>query len=488
MIFKNLVDRMISNNAKNYVLDTNILLHGGSALEGFADNNVIITGTTLQELDSKKTAPGELGYAARNVIKQIDEIRQRGNFLEGIPLNNGGVMFVEPDGIKQEFLPPGFSLTSNDNRIISACKFIEKNVKEELAKHYTSLHNSAIHPSTLEGKVILVTNDTSLKVNASVCEVEVQSYKNDHINWSEYRGYTEIELVNGWEMLSDLRDHGEIKFKTIQTDKTAIGDDELYENEFVVLKAGTDSALAIHREGKLHLIKNQTAYDITGKNSLQNFALYALKAPADEIPLVIINGAAGTGKTLLAIAAGLEGVKDGRFRSEGIYNKVLITRPNVTAERDFGYLPGELEEKMRPLLSPFYDNMEALIRNKGETDSSSIQMQIDDYFDSNSVEILPLSYIRGRSISESMLIVDEAQNSTWLQIRDIVTRAGKGTKVVLIGDMNQIDNSHLDQNNNGLLFALERMKGSKMCAELVIDEKYAIRSDLAKEALNRMKM
>ena len=191
-------------------------------------------------------------------------------------------------------------------------------------------------------------------------------------------------------------------------------------------------------------------------------------------------------KTFLSLAAGLDQTYDSR--SNRNYDKILITRSNTMADADFGYLPGELEEKMLPLLAPFFDNLESLLRGSSGEDSSQVQMQIEDLLETKVIDICPMAYMRGRSITNSYLIVDEAQNATKSQIRDIITRAGKGTKVILLGDPEQIDNHLLDRWNNGLVFAAEKMKGSPLCAQITFTDNESVRSELATEAIKRLEL
>jgi len=458
---------------KNYILDTNILLQSPHAIFGFEDNYVVITGTTLQELDHKKTLSGELGYNARETCRILESLREKGDLTQGVELDNGegGKLFIDPDGVDESNLPDGYSITVPDNRIISTC---------------LSLKKRSNMPT------ILVTNDISMRINASVCGMQVESYRNDQIASKEelYTGksivQTNGDIINQLYREKKLENVAEIRSAFTPLEGT-MEPERLFttENEFYMLKSGTQSALSIFRHGDLKLIEEQHAFNVTPRNAAQTFALYALLAPVEEIPFVILRGPAGTAKTFLSIAAGLDGTYDAKGERE--YDKVLITRNNITSDADFGYLPGDINEKMSPLLAPFYDNLESILRGKHHNeDNEQIQMQIDDMFFTNVINVCPLAYMRGRSISQSYLIVDEAQNSTRSQMRDIITRAGKGTKIVICGDINQIDNHTLDRWNNGLVFASERMKGSDLVAQVTFAEEESVRSALATEALKRL--
>ena len=459
--------------AKTYVLDTNILIQQPNSIFGFEDNNVVITGTTLQELDRKKTAPGELGYHAREAIRIIDSLRPQGDYIEGIPLPHGGKFYIDPDGIHQENLPQGFDISAPDNRIISSVITRAKNTN---------------------APVILITNDVSMRINAVVCGVETQGYHNEEIDDEDniYTGRCDAYLSG--KAFSTLMGEGAVavnKEITFYSEDNHIVDVE--ENEFCLVRDSDSpndrTALAMYREGMLYRIKdNEHPFGITGRNIAQKFALHALMAPPEEIPLVILRGPAGCAKTFLSLAAGLdESYRQGYSSSGARYQKVMITRNNVLSDADMGFLPGTLEEKMGPLVAPFIDNLEVLLKaNTKEESMDQIHAQIDDLLDEGILEICSMAYMRGRSITGSYLIIDEAQNATVGQILEIISRAGMGTKVIVAGDPDQIDNPKLDKINNGLVFAAEKMKGSKLCAQLTFDQEESVRSPLAMEAAKRL--
>ena len=452
-----------------YILDTNILLDSPNAIFGFADNEVVITGTTMQELDSKKTLHDEIGYNARETCRILESLRSKGaNFQKGVTLDTGGILKIVANGVSEENMPRGYSLTNPDNRIISATKTIAESQPKK--------------------KTILVTNDISMRINASICGINVESYRNDHIVSDEtYTGRTTIEVAEN--VIDALYKNNEISDAVCQDKNYVKWFNSLIENEFIVLKAGQKSALGIYRNNKIIRIDDKLLrpFGISPKNVAQKFALYALLAPVDEIPFVILKGSAGTAKTFLSLAAGLAQTYD--RKRDRTYDKVLISRNNVMSDADFGYLPGDLDEKMTPLLAPFYDNLESLLRAKvKEEDNTQIQIQIEDMFMTKVIDICPLAYMRGRSICNSYLIVDETQNASRSQIRDIITRAGQGTKIIICGDPEQIDARNLDKWNNGLTFASEKMKGSSLCAQITFADEESVRSKLAKEAISRLEL
>jgi len=453
---------------KAYILDTNILLDSPRAIFGFDDNTVIITGTTLQELDSKKTAPGELGFNARETCRIIEKLRLKGDLTAGVPMDNAGVFKVILNA-GQWHMPSGYSEDKPDNQIINTVLDIKKN------------------QGHMFNQVILVTNDTSMRINASVCAAAcdfsdfVESYRNDHVSSAEmYTGKRELQVSK--EAIDYI-----YKNKMLPPEAIFRGDiPEPVENEFFILQSDQSSALAVYRNHELKLIDTKTLHPchVQPKNASQTFALWALMQPVEEIPFVILKGPAGTAKTFLSLAAGLDQTYDSKTHRS--YDSVLISRNNVMADADFGYLPGELEDKMNPLLAPFFDNLESLLRGNSDEDRECISRQIEDMIDSGVIEICALAYMRGRSITNKFLIVDETQNATRSQIRDIITRAGAGCKIVICGDPEQIDAHNLDKLNNGLVFASEKMKGSPVCAQISFIEEESVRSELAKEAIKRL--
>lgn len=463
--------KRINKEAKNYLLDTNILLQNPQSLFGFADNNVYLCGTTLQELDAKKTASGELGYNARECCRILDELRATGDLTKGVVLNTSedpqkcGMLYVEPGGVYQAFLPEGFNINLPDNRIISACLYLSM--------------------EKLKGKsAILVSNDISMRVNASICGLSVEGYRNDQVQNSHYSGHTDLE-VSPKEIDRIWKDR-ELLFTR--------DDIEIYPNHFVTLHAGQQSALTVYRsDQKLHVIANNTRLfgNIKPLNAMQKYAIWALTAPVDEIPLVVLIGPAGTAKTFLSLAAGLSQTGLGQGDQNAEYRKILISKPNAgsKSEPGFGFLPGELEDKMAPLVASYYDALEAILggANADTEESSQVQLQIEDLFDTGVIELCPLNYIRGRSITNKYIICDEAQNATKGLIRDVVTRAGNRSKVIVMGDENQVDAPTLDSRNNGLIYCAESMKYSERSVILRFSEKQCVRSKLAEEAIRLMR-
>ena len=447
---------------KRFVLDTNILLEYPRAMvDDFADNTVIICGTVLQELNAKKNADGEAGYNAREAGRILDSLRQQGDLLDGVPTPSGGKLVFAPNGVTQENLPEGFSIASADNRILSACITLNK---QDRKNH-----------------VILVTSDVLMRLSATACGIETQEFRKIMVDDSAYEGHTTLSVVP--DVIDTL-----YKEKMIPAELFGIAD-ELYENEFVTVNAGSSSALTVHKKGGLFLIPQQNIGWIRPKNALQTYAMWALTRPAEELPLVILEGPAGVAKTFLSIAAGLSGTYTAQKRSEADYYKMIITRPVADAfdgGQGTGYLPGGLEEKLHYLYQSYYDNLGVILRGGEKEDEGQIQKEIDDMIEDGVIEVGSLAFIRGRSLMNTYLVCDEAQNASKTLIRDVITRAGVGTKIVIAGDPSQIDVPTLSKRNNGLVTAAEYMKGSPLCAYIKFGAEASVRSPLAKDAIKRL--
>ena len=445
---------------KRFVLDTNILLEFPRAMaEDFADNTVIICGTVLQELNAKKTADGEIGYNAREAGRILDAFRKTGDLLYGVPTPSGGQLVFAPNGVKQENLPEGFSISSPDNRILSACVSLNKRDPKN--------------------PVILVTSDVLMRLSATACGIETQEFRKVMVEESSYDGHTTIDVAQ--EKIDELYKEKHISAEFLP--------DPLYENEFITLTAGSSSALSVYKKGALNLLPQQNIGWIRPKNALQSYAMWALTRPAEELPLVILEGPAGVAKTFLSIAAGLSGTYNAQKRTEADYYKMIITRPVADAfdgGQGTGYLPGGLEDKLHYLYQSYYDNLGVILRGGEKEDETQIQKQIDDMIEDGVIEVGSLAFIRGRSLMNTYLICDEAQNASKTLIRDVITRAGTGTKIVIAGDPSQIDVPTLSKRNNGLVTAADYMKGSPLCAYIRFGAETSVRSPLAKEAIRRM--
>ncbi len=443
---------------KTYILDTNVLMQAPNSIYGFEDNDIIITPTTLEELDNHKEDYGEPGFNARSAIRILGALKDKGNFADGIELPGGGLIKVEFNHIGEE-LPEGWSITNPDNRIIQCAKALQ------------------------DKKAILVSNDVNMQIKASILGIAVQSYLNTRVSDEsiKYTGRKEI-----WVMPDLL----ETKFKEGKleiTDLYDYGDKDLINNDFLIIHNALDeksTLLGVYRKGFIRPLRyvNARPSDISPRNVGQFFAQEALMMPANEVPLVILKGPAGTAKTFYSLAVGLEQVTNTHD-----YRSMLITRPNIKFDEDIGFLKGDEMDKIMPLIRPCYDNLEQLLSDdiKNE-DRDMIASKIEYLFDKGYIKAEAMAYMRGRSLSNTYMLVDECQNSTPNQMLGLITRAGVGTKIVITGDIKQIDNPKLDKKNNGLSFASERMRGSDLCMQVLFDEEECERSALSQEAAQRL--
>lgn len=419
--------------SKIYVLDTNVLLQDPLAIFSFEDNEVVVPAVVLEEVDSKKRYMDEVGRNARYVSKLIDSFRELGKLHESIPLENGGTFRIELNHRSFHQLQEIFVEKTNDNRILAVAKNLSL---EEEAKE--------------NGKtVILVSKDTLVRVKADALNLLAEDYLSDRVVEVDhiYTGY--LEYYINTDLLNKFYEKSELPVSDI-------ANHPFYSNQFIVLKdalGGSSSALGIvDKTGtkiKKFVFANEHIWGIRPRNAQQAMGLELLLR--DDIPLVTLIGKAGTGKTLLALAAGL-------FQTEDLqnYKKLLVARPIVPVGKDLGYLPGEKEEKLRPWMQPIYDNLEYLFNTKkpGELDAILAGM--------GSIEVEALTYIRGRSIPEQFIIIDEAQNLTRHEVKTILTRVGDKSKIVLMGDPEQIDHPYLDEYNNGLTYVVEKFKDQKI--------------------------
>ncbi|MDQ3341657.1 MAG: PhoH family protein [Myxococcota bacterium] len=419
---------------KNYVLDTNVLLHDARAIYAFADNNVVIPIYVIEEVDTFKKDQSELGRNARQVARLLDEHRsdREGGLSKAQKLSNGGTVRVALP--KNPVKNPAMDSRSMDQRIIETA--IE--VRDEDKTQHT----------------VLVTKDVNMRVRGDALGLQTVDFEPERISIDElYNGNRELLVPSG-------------TVEQFYADGNVVVDAPgLHANEYLTLKdeAGGKSALARWDKttGKAQPVKKlrDGVWGIKPRNKEQHFALDMLLN--DDIKLVTLVGKAGTGKTLLAIAAGLQKVTE-----DQIYSKLLVSRPIFPLGRDIGYLPGDIEEKLNPWMQPIYDNLELLLGlNKNDKNNGRSYAELVDL---GFVEIEPLTYIRGRSLPNVFMIVDEAQNLTPHEVKTIITRAGEGTKIILTGDPYQIDHPYLDSSNNGLTTVAERFKEEAIASHVIL--------------------
>lgn len=466
---------------KIFIPDTNVIISGTKdgkdILTGFVGgqdaNDIVITGTVLQELDKLKSYPGDIGYNAREFIHSLNELRLKGDLTKGVSLKRGKVI-VEPDGVKAEYLPAGFDISSPDNRIISTCIYL---AKKHPRSHY-----------------VFISNDFSCCVNADICfkaanvKIVIEGYENSKVRDEDlvYTGHCEIATDKRTiDKFYEKKVLSPDEIVTLSIEDNDIGD--LTENEFFTFTCGSQSALSVYQHGNFTLIPSDQSLGSGGwikpKNKFQAYAIWLLKN--EDIPLKILIGSPGTGKTFLSLAAGMDKTI-GTKKHGARYDALLISRP-ITGFKEVGFMPGDLDDKLRYNNLSFTDNISQILKHGGKEDNEQIDIQVNDLFATKTIEVCGLSFIRGRSLSDSFLICDEAQNANATLMRDVVTRAGEGTSVVLSGDPNQIDVSFLNKYTNGLEFAASRMRGSDKCAILRFSAEASVRSPLAKEAAERMR-
>ena len=438
-----------ASQKKVFVLDTNVLLHDPNSIFHFQEHDVVVPIVVIEEVDHFKKDQTEVGRNARTVSRLLDRLRDKGSLSEGIKLDGGGNLKVDVAIHNLDIGLPSLDKHHADNQILACAKGLLKERKE---------------------KVVLVSKDSNLRIKADAMGLQAEDYTTDMVEMEElYSGHKTWEVEAA--ALDRLYEGG------LEPDPAL----RLQPNQFVTL---VDKASASHTalarmhgsEGLLRPLRRYEAppWGIKPRNREQQFALELLLD--ESIQVVTLLGKAGTGKTLLAIAAGLQQVVD-----DERYHKLLVSRPVMPMGRDLGYLPGDVDEKLRPYMQPIYDNLEFIVAANMElrrrTTMTAGQLEEAGYL---SVE--PLTYIRGRSIPQQYLIVDEAQNLTPHEVKTILTRAGEGTKVVLTGDPHQIDNPYVDASTNGLSFLAEHFKHLDIAGHITLTK--GERSRLAELASN----
>jgi len=435
--------------SKTFVLDTNVILHDPQALFRFEDNDLVIPMTVIEEIDRFKKELSETGRNARQFSRIMDGLRSKAKLIEGVELETGGHLRV--DLYTEELmksLPPELRFDQGDNRILAVTLAVKNNA---------------------DNNVVFVTKDTNLRIKADVIGLTAQDYESDKVSIDDlYTGTCEVLLPQ--EDVDLFYNQGFLPLE-----------EEFLPNQCLTLiDAANPSHTALARYNRplrqaVSLVRapSDGLWGIHPRNREQQFAFDMLLN--DDIQLVTLVGKAGTGKTLLAIAAGLHKSAD-----EGQYSRLLVSRPIFPLGRDIGFLPGDIDEKLSPWMQPIFDNVELLLGAVEE--GSKRKRGYKELVDLGLLEIEPLTYIRGRSIPKQYMIVDEAQNLTPHEIKTIVTRAGEGTKIILTGDPYQIDNPYIDSSSNGLTYVVEKFKGEDISGHVTLDK--GERSCLAELAAN----
>lgn len=440
---------------KTFVLDTSVLLHEAESMFAFEDNTVVIPIAVVEEIDNHKRRLDEVGRNARKVSAQLDALRDRGKLNQGVLLEGGGTLRVELNHQDSEVLPISFDRHKADNRILTVALALQR-------------EKSTPQP------VIVVSKDINMRVKADSLGLLAQDFERSKIQVEElYSGQRTVRV--GAATINRFYAEGGLDHQELGTDGEG-----LHINEFVLLEeegGSSQSGMArLDKSGRLVPLRSLHAdlWGIKARNKEQRFAVELLLN--DDVRLVTLVGRAGTGKTLLALAAGLQKVAE-----ENAYRKLLVSRPVVPMGNDLGFLPGDLEEKLRPWMQPLHDNLELIFANReGGRAKERGGNPLQNLQDMGLVDIEALTYIRGRSIPGQFFILDEAQNLSPHEVKTVITRVGEGTKIVLTGDPYQIDHPYLDSSSNGLTYVVEKFKGEALAGHITLTK--GERSELAEMA------
>ncbi len=459
-----------SKGPKTFVLDTNVLLHNSAALFMFDDNRVVIPFVVIEELDKFKKQNDDVGRNARQVIRHLDGLREKGRLAEGVKWNgHGGCVQVDVTDYQP---PPGLRELSPDNRIIAA------------AWH----HSQNGHPT------VFISKDINARIKSDTLGLRTEDFEAQKVDADRlYTGY--LDIITPGQVIDALWDEkqlpvAELDDFLVRTDE-ATGetyDLQLHPNQFVLMKDGLDDShtgLARRLADTDHVVPvtgpRKPVFGILPRNVQQTMAFDLLLD--DDIKLITLLGAAGSGKTLLALAAGLV-----KTVNEQRYDRLLVARPIMPMGRDIGYLPGDVQDKLSAWMQPIFDNLSYLFSTRGggsqHADSKTPEQRINALVAGGQVILEPLTYIRGRSIPNQFMIVDEAQNLTPHEVKTIASRVGEGTKLILTGDIAQIDNPYLDSSSNGLSYMVEALKGHGIVGHIMLAK--SERSELASLVAERL--
>ncbi|MEA3366705.1 MAG: PhoH family protein [Planctomycetota bacterium] len=435
---------------KSFVLDTNVLLHDPGALMAFADNEVVLPFQVIEELDKFKKGSDDTGQHARQVIRALDRLRAKGRLVEGVPVEETGgslrvVLSSEPPD------DPNLQSGSADDRIIGVA-----------------------HRLMQEGQpTIFISKDINARIKSDALGIKTMDYEKHKVDFSHiYLGYREVQVDRptvdrlGSEKAIDppVDDLQPNEFAVLvdaeKPDRQVIGRFDPHQGKLVALRFGTN-----------------TYQNVSARNPQQQMAVELLML--DSVQLVTLLGQAGTGKTLLALACGMQ-----KVIAEKKYEKLLVSRPIIPFGKDIGYLPGDKDEKLYQWMQPIFDNLAYILRTKKTGGNGGMDDRIQGLLDAGQLELEALTYIRGRSIPDQFIIVDEAQNLTPHEIKTVASRVGEDSKLVLTGDPYQIDNPYLDSSSNGLSYAAERMKGLDLAGHVMLET--SERSELASLAAQRL--
>lgn len=436
----------VSEAAKIFVLDTSVILYNHNAINSFDEHDVAIPITVLEELDNFKKGNEIKNFETRQFIRLLDKLAEGSNSLtDWIPLDRDrklGRLKVIMNGEGSVDAQQVFGKEKGDHRILNAALSLKNEYPEK--------------------EVVLVTKDIALRLKAKALDLMSEDYETGKVKDLDtlYTGKRVITDVDP-HLIDALYDEQHCHF-------SEVFDEPPTSNQYLVLKNDKKSVLAYCNPGTetIERVEKKYAYGIKPRNAEQVFAIHALLNP--NVQLVTLQGVAGTGKTLLALASAIEQKAD--------YHQIYLARPVVPlSNKDIGYLPGDVNSKLNPYMEPLWDNLEFIKSQYKETGRN--YKKLTEMVDQQKLIISPLAYIRGRSISNVFFIVDEAQNLTPHEIKTIITRAGENTKIVFTGDIYQIDTPYLDSQSNGLSYVIDKLKDQPLYAHITLEK--GERSDLA---------
>ena len=418
---------------KTYVLDTSVYLTDADCVKSFKNNDIVVPLKVLEEIDKHKKRQDSVGSQARAIIRKLDELRSKGSLSKGVRIEKGLGM-IRVSSYNPLCLPDDLDLEDSDNQIIA-----------------TALSEQDVSPPSR--KVVVVSRDINMRVKCDSLGLLTEDYQAEQVVENSeglYTGRAEIlvdeqqidKFYNGEQIFIDKEDH------------------KLFPNQFVMLisssnekKAALARFMGYNAPLKKIMPSSSRVWSTSPRNKEQQFALELLMDP--QVPVVSLVGKAGSGKTLLALAAALEHTFE-----TAKYKKIVVTKPVEPVGKDIGFLPGSMEEKMMPWLAPIQDNLQFLMGN----DKATLEM----YMENGAIEVEAMTFIRGRSIANAFIVIDEVQNMTQHEIKTVLTRVGEGTKIVLTGDIEQIDNVYIDATNNGLSYVVERLKDENVTGHVTL--------------------
>jgi PhoH-like ATPase len=460
--------REVPPGVKRFVIDTNVLLHDPNALFVFEEHEVVIPFAVIEEIDTFKRDAGDRGRNAREAIRNLDRLRSMGRLVDGVAWGPVFDAHEGPSGVvridvEDHPRPAMLSDDKPDNRIIASA----------LAMRQSGAHN-----------VVFVSKDLNARIKADALGLPTEDFENQKVDADRlYTGFATAEADG--QLIDELYRDRMLSVERLAAALRPVGEAQpprtLFANQFVMLRDAEDDShhgLARRLGDTDHVIPvtgpRKPVFGILARNVQQTMALDLLLD--DEVRMVTLLGSAGTGKTLMAVAAGMA-----KVFTEERYDKLLVARPIMPMGRDIGYLPGTKDEKLGAWMQPIFDNISYLLSTRSapnqHADSLSSEQRIEKLIAGGKIVLEPLTYIRGRSIPHQFMIVDEAQNLTPHEIKTIISRIGEGTKLVLTGDIGQIDNPYLDQASNGLSYAIEKMKGLRIVGHVSLQK--SERSELA---------